>query len=104
MPRGWTIAIVLLVVSLHADSAQPELTRAQKQAIFVTQVYLLTYGNRNACARIMPQDMASIDSALLRFRKAFSDLMDEIDRSPHLELAKRTEKFLSDSATKMMPN
>jgi len=76
---------ILFTISLTAAQDAPI---DKQKAKIVSRVYQLTYGADALCKRFSPQESTQVSSAVIRFKKAYPELMMLVEQSPYFEPAK----------------
>lgn len=76
-----------VLFSISVAAAQDAPIDKQKAKI-VSRVYQLTYGADALCKRFSSQESAQVSSAVIRFKKAYPELMMLVEQSPYFEPAK----------------
>lgn len=71
---------ILLTISLAAAEDAPI---DKQKAKIVSRVYQLTYGADALCKRFSPQESAQASSAVIRFKKAYPELMMLVEQSQY---------------------
>lgn len=76
-----------VLFSICVTAAQDAPIDKQKAKI-VSRVYQATYGADALCKRFSLQESAQVSSAVIRFKKAYPELMMLVEQSPYFEPAK----------------
>jgi len=82
-------AILLLGILFTTSVAAAQDAPVDRQkAKIVSRVYQLTFGADAICKRFSPQESAEVSLAVIRFKKAYPELMMLVEQSLYLEPAK----------------
>lgn len=81
-------ALIFFCIFLTGVAAAADTPVDKQKAKIVSRVYQLTYGADALCKRFSPQESAQVGSAVIRFKKAYPELMILVDESQYFEPAK----------------